>query len=86
MANVFLKINEEEEFCGGCDTMRNEDGCECRTVTCCECGIRDSIYNMEHPLKHLDDWDCLPMCDKIHEFVCVYCSVDGAKEEELTFD
>ena len=78
---LILEI-EEEQICGGCDTIPNDDGCECRMVSCCECGQRHHIYEMEHPFKDRDDWYEIPLCDKIHEFCCQRCFREEGDEEE----
>ena len=85
MANHYLKtLNEEETRCGGCDKFPTEDGCECRKVSCCECGERNAIHSMEHPFKERDDWDDIPLCDKIHEFCCDRCCVEKNEEPHHT--
>ena len=73
-------MNVEEEICGGCDTMINADGCECRLVSCCSCGYRDHIYNMEHPLKDDEDWNTIPFSEKVFDFQCSRCFRDGTDD------
>jgi len=73
---------EEEQICGGCDTIPDEDGCECREVLCCLCGEKDHIYNMENPLKDCDEWEFIPFCDKVDGFTCRCCYEEEEEEED----
>ena len=70
----------EDARCGGCDCIPNEDGCECRDVSCCGCGVREKIYNMENVLRETGDWEHIPFQDKLDLFYCHTCY--GANDEE----
>ena len=77
----------EDARCGGCDCIPNEDGCECRDVSCCGCGVREKIYNMENELRETGDWANIPFHDKLDHFYCLRCfdnPPDGVEEEEYT--
>ena len=68
----------EEERCGGCDCYETEDGCECRTIACSQCGRNDNLYNMNHPDFHTDHWfNGMEFNTKLAEVVCNKCN-DGA--------
>ena len=76
----------EDARCGGCDCIPNEDGCECRDVSCCGCGVREKIYNMENELRDTGDWANIPFHEKLDHFYCLRCfedSPDGIEEEEM---
>tara|TARA_R100000541_G_scaffold14020_2_gene23377 strand:+ start:376 stop:660 length:285 start_codon:yes stop_codon:yes gene_type:complete len=73
----------EEEPCGGCDTFETEYGCECEMVLCSECGQRDNLYNMHHPLFHTDYWFiAMPFYEKLNEIICVDCENRSNYNEE----
>ena len=78
----------EEQRCGGCDTFETEFGCECEVVSCSECGCRDNLYNMRHPLFHTDYWFiAMPFYEKLSEIICVDCenrTNDNDEEEHGT--
>ena len=72
----------EEQRCGGCDCFETEDGCECRIVSCSQCGNRDNLYNMHHDLFHTDYWfDGMPFYQKLSEIICRECYERGNEEE-----
>ena len=73
----------EDARCGGCDCIPNEDGCECRDVSCCGCGVRDHIYNMENELRETGDWANIPFHDKLDHFYCLRCfdGIDMIEED-----
>ena len=71
----------EQELCGGCDTLDTEYGCECAVVSCSECGCRDNLFNMHHPLFHTNYWfDGMPFYEKMSEIRCNDC--ENMVEEE----
>jgi hypothetical protein len=73
----------EDARCGGCDCIPNEDGCECRDVSCCGCGVREKIYNMENELRETGDWANIPFHDKLDHFYCLRCfdGIDMIEED-----
>lgn len=73
----------EDARCGGCDCIPNEDGCECRDVSCCGCGVRDHIYNMENELRDTGDWANIPFHEKLDHFYCLRCfdGIDMIEED-----
>ena len=73
----------EEERCGGCDCFETEFGCECEIVSCSQCGQRDHLYNMHHPLFHTDYWfDGMPFYEKLSEIICNDCENKSNETEE----
>ena len=64
----------EELLCSGCDTLETADGCECRVVSCSQCGYRDNLYNMNHDEYHTEYWfNGMEYDTKICEIKCNKC-------------
>jgi hypothetical protein len=73
----------EEQRCGGCDCFEDENGCECRVVSCSNCGERDNLYNMCHPEFHSDLWfSGLVFEEKLSTIICQNCDRCYESEEE----
>ena len=69
----------EEERCGGCDCYEDENGCECRVISCSQCGYKDNLYNMNHDEFHTFYWfNGMEFNTKLAEVVCNKCYNDGA--------
>ena len=72
----------EDVKCGGCDCITNEDGCECRDVSCVDCGVREKIYNMENHLRDTGDWANISFHEKLDHFYCHRCYNKSVEDEE----
>ena len=42
------KGSAEDDQCPECDQVPTDDGCDCRSVSCCVCMCNNKIYNMKH--------------------------------------
>ena len=73
----------EHQRCGGCDCYETSDGCECRVVSCSECGDKDHLFNMCHEQFHSDYWfDGMEYHIKMNEILCKDCNSRSAGRDE----
>tara|TARA_R110002050_G_scaffold256429_1_gene395356 strand:+ start:482 stop:886 length:405 start_codon:yes stop_codon:yes gene_type:complete len=74
---------EEEMLCPECDKLINDDGCDCRPVSCIVCGACNKIYSMEHILdKESDEYENACLYERLNGYYCYNCDPNESEEEE----
>ncbi len=74
---------EEEQLCPECDKLINDDGCDCRPVSCMVCGSNNKIYSMEHILdKETDEYENACLAERLGGYYCHDCDPNESEEEE----
>ena len=72
------KGSAEDDQCPECDQVPTDDGCDCRSVSCCVC-----MCNMKHILdKDSSEYEGACFGERVDGYYCFDCNVESDDEEE----